>query len=208
MREFALSLGLKRLFSFAAIVAVSCALLFLSGCGHKCHCNQSGCNTCNTCSTCGVSDASTPGCASCQAAAAANSSYDRVGVAPSTLSDPGQPNYSSAPPPYASGSAYSGTNASLDRVGDNRELPIFSAPAPATSAAQPSYSQPAPVAAALIPQDQPVHGGGQYHVMAQGETIYALSRKYGVKPRAILDANHFSDPNHLSVGTKVYIPNN
>ena len=60
----------------------------------------------------------------------------------------------------------------------------------------------------LPQQDAPVRGGGQYHTLAQGETVYALSRKYNVKAKTILEANHFSDPNHLSVGTKVYIPNN
>jgi LysM repeat protein len=49
-------------------------------------------------------------------------------------------------------------------------------------------------------------GGGQYHTLQRGETIYALSRQYNVRPKSILEANHFSDPNHLAVGTKVYIP--
>ena len=43
-------------------------------------------------------------------------------------------------------------------------------------------------------------------MLAKGETIYALSRKYNVKAKEIIEANQFKDPNHLAIGTKVYIP--
>ena len=49
MRVFAFSVGLKRLFSFAAAAAVALALLVLSGCGHRCGCAKNNCNTCKTC---------------------------------------------------------------------------------------------------------------------------------------------------------------
>ena len=68
-------------------------------------------------------------------------------------------------------------------------------------------SQPAP-AAVILKDSAPQTGSGQVHNLEKGETIYALARKYNVKPKAILEANHFSDPNHLSVGTKVIIPAN
>ena len=48
--------------------------------------------------------------------------------------------------------------------------------------------------------------GGKYHVLAKGETIYALSRLYNVKAKEIIEANQFKDPNHLAIGTKIYIP--
>ena len=55
------------------------------------------------------------------------------------------------------------------------------------------------------PNDQ--HDGkGRYHVLQKGETLYAVARTYNVKPKRIIDANQFRDPNRLSVGTKVYIP--
>ncbi|HLX60387.1 MAG TPA: LysM domain-containing protein [Planctomycetota bacterium] len=187
------SAGPKRLFGFAAFAAVCVTLLFLSGCGHHCGCNKcNSCNTCNTCKTCGVSDAST--CTTCN-------QYANVGTAPQTLSEP-----SSA---YNTSSTYTGTNTSYERVGDSQNLPVFSAPITPT-VVPPVYTPPVtpPVQqAALIPDPQ-VRGGGQYHTLAQGETIYALSRKYGVKPKSIIEANHFSDPNHLAIGTRVYIPTN
>jgi hypothetical protein len=203
MRVFALSSGLKRLFSFSAAAAVAVALMVLAGCGHHCGCNKcNSCNSCNSCKTCGdVSSAST-GCST-------GNCYANVGSAPQTLSDSSGSAYNTSS--ASSTSAYSGTNTSFERVGESKDLPVFSAP-PVTPAPAvmipPSNNQPVVTQAALIPNnDQAVRGGGQYHTLQQGETIYALSRKYGVKPKTILEANHFSDPNHLSVGTKVYIPN-
>jgi LysM repeat protein len=173
MRVFAFPVGLKRLFSIAAVAAVSLALLVLSGCGHRCGCNK--------CSTCGGGTA-----------------YNHVGNAPQSLSDTGG---------YQGTSA--GASASFERVGESKDLPVFSAPPsnpPSVSA--PPYTPPAVSQAAIIPQGNPPPGGGQYHTMQQGDTIYGLSRKYGVKPKSILEANHFTDPNHLAVGTRVYIPSN
>lgn len=80
------------------------------------------------------------------------------------------------------------------RTGESRELPTFIDPSrPVAPVSKPA---PAPESTA----------GGKYHVLQKGETLYALSRKYGVKPKSILDANNFKDPNHLAVGTKVFIP--
>src|SRR5438552_779796 len=104
MRVFASSFGLKRLLSFAALAAVSLALLVLSGCGHHCGCNK--CNSCNSCKTCGgVTDAS-------------SGAYGNVGYAPQTLND------SSA---YQN-TTVSGTSTTFERVGETKELPTFAAP--------------------------------------------------------------------------------
>ena len=208
MRENASFNGLRRLFSFTAIAALSIALLFLSGCGHKCGCDGCHRNSCSTCNTCGVSDNSVPSntvCTACQ-----SGTCNTVGTAPASLSEPvvvqTPPRQFVNAPAYSTGSNYNGTNASLERAGESRDLPVFSAPvAPPPPVATQAYVQPP--AGALV-QDAPVRSGGQYHTLQQGETVYALSRKYGVKAKTILDANHFNDPNHLSVGTKVFIPAN
>lgn len=44
------------------------------------------------------------------------------------------------------------------------------------------------------------------HVVARGHTIDAISRRYHVSAKAILDANHIKDPRHLRVGDTLIIP--
>lgn len=51
------------------------------------------------------------------------------------------------------------------------------------------------------PQPQP-----QTVVVARGDTVYALSRRYGVTPRAIIDANGLKPPYELVVGQRLRLP--
>jgi murein DD-endopeptidase MepM/ murein hydrolase activator NlpD len=51
----------------------------------------------------------------------------------------------------------------------------------------------------------PVRGGGDVEVK-RGDTVYALSRRYGVSLRAIIDANGLHPPYTLSVGRRLAIP--
>lgn len=44
------------------------------------------------------------------------------------------------------------------------------------------------------------------HVIAQGETLYSLARKYDVSLEDLLEKNSISDPSGLSVGTRLLIP--
>ncbi len=44
------------------------------------------------------------------------------------------------------------------------------------------------------------------HVLQKGETLYSLSRQYGVPVKELLRANGIADPSALSVGTKLNIP--
>jgi len=44
------------------------------------------------------------------------------------------------------------------------------------------------------------------HTLQQGETLYSLSRKYGVSVAEIMSANNISSPENLSVGSKLIIP--
>jgi len=44
------------------------------------------------------------------------------------------------------------------------------------------------------------------HVLARGETVYTLARRYDVSPEAILSYNAIADPTRLAVGTRIRIP--
>lgn len=44
------------------------------------------------------------------------------------------------------------------------------------------------------------------HTLQQGETLYSLSRKYGVSVSEIMNANSISSPENLSVGSRLIIP--
>jgi len=86
----------------------------------------------------------------------------------------------------------------VQKTGQSRELPTF---------IPPSSSQPPASAPAAVVQLDDRKSGDKYHTMSKGETLYAVSRKYNVKVKDIIAVNNFKDPNKLSVGTKVFIPN-
>ena len=44
------------------------------------------------------------------------------------------------------------------------------------------------------------------HVVATGETLYAIALRYGVTVDAIIAANNLADPNQLSIGQELIIP--
>lgn len=51
--------------------------------------------------------------------------------------------------------------------------------------------------------------GSEYgieHVVQPGETLSAIAQAYGVSTRAIISANKLKNPNRLSVGQKLFIP--
>ena len=110
---------------------------------------------------------------------------------PQSLSEPIRPSENITPAP-----AVPDTGGSRDftaqHVGETRALPQVSA---ATLAAP----APTPKSAARL--------STKFHTLAKGETLYAVARKYGVRPRALIEANHFKDPSHVPTGTKVYLPN-
>ncbi|MBC8450198.1 MAG: LysM peptidoglycan-binding domain-containing protein [Chloroflexi bacterium] len=56
-----------------------------------------------------------------------------------------------------------------------------------------------------IPQGTPTPGGG-VHIVQRGETLYAIARRYGVEPQAIINANGLLNPNRLLVGQQLIIP--
>jgi LysM repeat protein len=44
------------------------------------------------------------------------------------------------------------------------------------------------------------------HVVAKGETLWSLGRRYGVAWTEILAVNEALNPNRISIGTKLVIP--
>ena len=49
-------------------------------------------------------------------------------------------------------------------------------------------------------------GSGVYHTVRDGQTLYQISKTYGVDVRYLARINGISDPTQLKSGTKLYIP--
>jgi LysM repeat protein len=49
---------------------------------------------------------------------------------------------------------------------------------------------------------------GQSHVVGRGETIYSISRQYGITAEELMRANGISDPSALQAGRRLNIPSN
>ena len=45
------------------------------------------------------------------------------------------------------------------------------------------------------------------HIVAPGDTVYALARTYGISPNSLITANSLADPGNLRVGQMIIIPN-
>lgn len=74
-------------------------------------------------------------------------------------------------------------------------------PTPAPIAATPAAPPASPVAA---PQSHRAHPAQV--VVAPGETLYMISRRYDVPLRTIIDANHLEPPYRLAAGTRLDLP--
>jgi LysM repeat protein len=79
--------------------------------------------------------------------------------------------------------------------------PIAPPVANATASAASPTALPSPTV--LPPTATP---GVQMYVVQDGDTLFGISRRFGVTPDAILQANNLSDPNSLAVGQKLIIP--
>jgi len=44
------------------------------------------------------------------------------------------------------------------------------------------------------------------HIVRRGETVYSISRDYGVSPQVLVQVNALTDPNQLFVGQRLVIP--
>ncbi|GAB4367538.1 MAG: hypothetical protein Kow00114_26290 [Kiloniellaceae bacterium] len=72
---------------------------------------------------------------------------------------------------------------------------------PAVQAAAP---QPAARQIAAAPVERP--GGGRY-VVARGDSLYGIARRFGLPIRAVIDANDLQPPYALTVGQELKVPN-
>lgn len=48
--------------------------------------------------------------------------------------------------------------------------------------------------------------GGVYHTVKPGQTLYRISRTYGVSETSIIRLNKISDPTKVRSGSRIYIP--
>jgi murein DD-endopeptidase MepM/ murein hydrolase activator NlpD len=81
------------------------------------------------------------------------------------------------------------------------------APLPAAkpiAAAQPPAVQQTAVQQAAV-QQTAVPAGGSY-VVAKGDSLYGISRRFGLPIRAVIDANNLQPPYALSIGQELTIP--
>ena len=99
----------------------------------------------------------------------------------------------------------------LVRVGDKLMIPAGSASKAATTAAAPATTAAAPAAAAAAPAATTTGlsragGGAMKHVVAAGETLGQVARRYGVSIGALAEANNVTNPNTLRPGQELIIP--
>lgn len=83
------------------------------------------------------------------------------------------------------------------------------APPPAKTVAPPSVAQVPnpPKATPAPPKSSPApSNSARSHTMSKGDTLYSLSRKYGVSVSAIQKANNITNPNAIREGSKLTIP--
>lgn len=55
-------------------------------------------------------------------------------------------------------------------------------------------------------QAAPPAGGGIYHTVQYGETLFSIGRLYGVNPYRISETNGLANPNCIYAGQVLYIP--
>ncbi len=65
---------------------------------------------------------------------------------------------------------------------------------------------PKPAAQNLLAAVQPRDSAPQIHVVAKGDTVSEVAKKYGVSTTVLMKANNISDPNKVLVGDKLRIP--
>jgi LysM repeat protein len=111
--------------------------------------------------------------------------------------------------------------AALDLAATNplgRTLPPFASPGPQTNALVPPSPTPSPTPPAVSTgaavrarpaassPSRPSAVVPRRHVVRSGETFYAIARRYGLPPDALLKANPGMDPRRLKVGQSLVVP--
>ncbi len=78
---------------------------------------------------------------------------------------------------------------------------------PPATVSKPATPKPAPAPVAKTEtKPAPAPAAARSHTMAKGDTLYSLSRKYGVSISAIQKANNITNPNAIREGAKLVIP--
>ena len=95
-----------------------------------------------------------------------------------------------------------GSRPPANRTTDTRTTETRTA-TPARQPAQPTPTRPTPAPQPRAPSSTPA--GTRSHVVAQGETLFSLARRYGVSVEAIRTANKLPDTN-IRIGQKLIIP--
>ncbi|MDP3068778.1 MAG: LysM domain-containing protein [Opitutaceae bacterium] len=99
---------------------------------------------------------------------------------------------------------------------------IRAVPAPAPSPVAPPVASPSPISAApqrrepapatttaapsRAPASPPTRASGRTHMVRPKETLFAISRQYGVTVQELMAANGISNPSAIPVGTVLKIP--
>ncbi len=101
-------------------------------------------------------------------------------------------------------------------IGDGSAAPTPTPAAPAVVAAAqpgPAMAVPRPAAtkanasaASASPANRPAAGGGRTHTVQAKETLYKISRQYGVRLEDLTRANGITNPSNVPVGTVLRIP--
>ena len=105
-------------------------------------------------------------------------------------------------PPNAILQANNMTPASQIQPGQRLVIPRVQQPMGAPQIAAPQVTPPATRVAGPVPAP----AGNNSHVVAPGETIYSLGRRYQLTPMAIAKANNVGLNHHLKVGDRIVIP--
>jgi murein DD-endopeptidase MepM/ murein hydrolase activator NlpD len=105
-------------------------------------------------------------------------------------------------PPNAILQANSMTHAAQLQPGQRLVIPRVQQPMAAPQIAAPSVTPPA----TRVAGPMPAPAGNNTHVVAPGETIYSLGRRYQLTPMAIAKANNVGLSHHLKVGDRIVIP--
>jgi murein DD-endopeptidase MepM/ murein hydrolase activator NlpD len=105
-------------------------------------------------------------------------------------------------PPNAILQANNMTHAAQLQPGQRLVIPRVQQPLAAPQIAAPHIAPPATRVAGPVP----AAASNNAHVVAPGETIYSLGRRYHLTPMAIAKANNVGLDHHLKVGDRVVIP--
>jgi len=98
--------------------------------------------------------------------------------------------------------ANSMTHAAQVQPGQRLVIPRVQQPFGAPQIAAPHVAAPATRVAGPVPEP----AGNNSHLVASGETLYSLGRRYHLTPMAIAKANNVGLDHHLKVGDRVVIP--